>query len=104
MNTSKELLYQNNVCVIGKYSTNEDYASYYKNKKHNLTDYDNKFMKWIDQIERIVHAEINLKLLDLPDNDYMMMFHDRYTPDEVAGIIINDVRKFINSSKKIMNY
>lgn len=71
-------------------NTTKNYSSYFKNKKHNLTDYDNEFIKWVDLVEFIVYSKFNLKLLDLTDHDYMMMFYDKYTPDQVALIVIND--------------
>jgi len=48
-----------------------------------------KFMTWMDDIEDLVFKALNLNLLDISDQDYMVMFGEGYTAYDVADYIIN---------------
>ena len=66
-------------------STTQSYSNYYF-KRTNEPNY--KFIQWINEIETIVFKEIGLKLLDLPDEPYMINFQDGLSPREIAESII----------------
>jgi hypothetical protein len=59
---------------------------------------DKNFISWMDKIESIVHKELNLYLLDLPDENYAIMFKEKeeYPPSSVAEMIINQQKKELN--------
>lgn len=63
-------------------------------KRHNVdcvfTLEEIEFIQWIDQIEKKIIASIGLNLLDLPDQDYMMMFTNKYTIGRVVILVSND--------------
>jgi hypothetical protein len=48
------------------------------------------FIQWIDQIERKIISAIGLNLLDLPDQDYMMLFENKYTMGCVIKLVSDD--------------
>jgi hypothetical protein len=55
------------------------------------------FLRWVDTIERIVQDSLNVGLLDLSDQDYMMMFEDESDPQIVANNIINDANFIVSN-------
>ena len=59
---------------------------------------DKDFISWMDKIESIVHKELNLYLLDLPDENYAIMFKEKeaYSPSSVAEMIIRQRNKELN--------
>jgi len=63
---------------------------------HNITDYEIKFLDFITKIDNIVKRELNgLDLLDVPDEDFMQLYDDHYSPDYVARMIVNDYNAMI---------
>jgi len=46
-----------------------------------------KFVNWISKIEKKIIAMYGMTLIDLPDEDYMTYFENKYTPDMVVQII-----------------
>lgn len=67
------------------------YTYYYRKK---CTQYGDKpnvlFNIWMNKIENKIKNEIELNLLDLPDQDYMFMFETNKSVEYVVAIIIND--------------
>jgi hypothetical protein len=49
------------------------------------------FANWMDDIEKIIHNQLKMKLLDLPDENYWTLFDNGATPEEVAQNIIDDL-------------
>lgn len=66
------------------------YSEYFRTKYHHLTKTDENFIKWIDIIENIVMNNINMQLLDIPDEPYMNYFEQAYSPEQVVKIIFDD--------------
>ena len=60
------------------------YSNYYlqKNIKPN-----NKFIIWINSVEQMVLEHFKLYLLDIPDEDYMYFFENKFEPSEMVQII-----------------
>lgn len=65
------------------------YISYYKSKNDGLS-IDNKFVKFMDNIEKRVYSRLKLYLLDLPDEDYHMFYKNGYTTKEIADLVIRN--------------
>lgn len=63
------------------------YIDYYISKRKYLNNDDIKFMQWINKIEDIIMRDLDVELLDLPDEDYMMMFYNEYKPIQVVSLI-----------------
>ncbi|VBB18185.1 hypothetical protein YASMINEVIRUS_648 [Yasminevirus sp. GU-2018] len=53
-----------------------------------------KFMHWIAQVERLVYNKLQMRLLDLSDEAYMMMFEEGVEPEYVANIVIKSAFDF----------
>jgi hypothetical protein len=64
------------------------YSQYYIQRYQQTVDY--HFVEWIDEVEDIVFDVLNFELLDLPDENYMLMYEEHYKPSEVANIIISN--------------
>lgn len=73
----------NSANKIVKKSTN--YVEWYLSK---VSEPDVKFVNWIVKVEKKIGTILELTLLDLPDEDYMMYFEDKYSPDEMCQIIL----------------
>lgn len=67
---------------IDNNSTN--YVKWYLNSN---SEPDIAFVKWISKIEKKIILDYNLTLLDLPDEDYMMYFEQKYSFKDVIKII-----------------
>lgn len=67
------------------------YSKYYIKKKNNmLSESDKKFIKWMDEIEKIVFNELQCDLLDLPDENYMESFEIGVKSIDMANSITNN--------------
>ena len=70
----------------------EQYSVNYMNYcKKNMIDHDTQFIKWIDQIEKIIKQKTDLQLLDLPDEPYMELYENCTEPSDVVEIILNEL-------------
>ncbi len=49
---------------------------------------DPNFLKFIDKVEKIVYARLQMYLDDLPDEDYYMAFENETTPEQMAKLVI----------------
>lgn len=65
------------------------YSEYFKSKNHTLSESDDAFCEWIDQVENGVMLQTGMSLLDLPDEMYMLSFENEISPDEIANEIIS---------------
>lgn len=72
------------------------YSNYYlsKNNKPN-----NNFVIWINAVEQLVLTIYGLKLLDIPDEDYMNYYENKYQPNEMFQII-QESNGFVQVQKK----
>ncbi len=53
----------------------------------NNTEPDFNFIVWINNVEHKVLERFGFYLLDIPDEDYMGYYSDRYDPNEMVQII-----------------
>ncbi len=60
------------------------YVHWYLNSQ---TDINYKFANWINKVEKQIMSKLNLTLLDLPDEDYMIFFEEKKSPETVVNII-----------------
>ena len=67
---------------VYKLSTN--YTELYLNKNSQINS---GFLKWIERVEKKVIAKYGFTLIDIPDEDYMMYYEQKYSPDEMIQII-----------------
>ena len=51
--------------------------------------HDTDFCDWIDQVEDLVISALDLYLLDLPDEDYIIHYSNKTTPEEMFKIILS---------------
>lgn len=78
----------------------QKYSEYFKQTRLNeckiqntvliLSNCEIEFMKWMDEIEHIVFKSKNVYLLDIPDQNYMVMFEGGHSAKSVATHIIKD--------------
>lgn len=61
-----------------------NYVQWYMNSN---SEPNTKFVNWISKIEKKIIAMYGMTLIDLPDEDYMTYFENKYTPDMVVQII-----------------
>ena len=66
------------------------YSTYYKNNTPPLK-YNEKYYKWMKEVEIIVYKKLNKKLLDLPDQMYMHYFENSLNPEDMAEIVFEDL-------------
>lgn len=71
-------------------SYSKHYIDY--NTKNNI-DIDKKFITWINIVENNVQKTLNLSLLDIPDEDYMVYYEEKHDPIEISKYII---RQYLN--------
>lgn len=45
------------------------------------------FLKWIEQVEKKVIAKYGFTLIDIPDEDYMLYYEQKYSSDTMVQII-----------------
>lgn len=68
-----------------------NYSNYYikkcekSNKKPNM-----EFVIWITNIESFIEKNLNLSLLELPDDNYMFYFENGTTSEYIINKIIKD--------------
>ncbi len=60
------------------------YSSYYL---QNNTEPDYNFIVWINNVEHKILERFGFYLLDIPDEDYMRYYYERYDPNEMVQII-----------------
>ncbi len=66
-----------------------NYSEYYK--KNTSPEIINlNFIKWIDQVEKMIYKKLKLNLLDIPDQLYMYHFENGYTPKDMFDLIIEE--------------
>lgn len=71
-----------------------NYSTYYLGRKQkNNEEVDEEFIKWIDKVEKIVFDKLNFRLLDLPDEEYVINYEKKMMPQKMAQIIITN---FVN--------
>ena len=58
---------------------------------------DKNFVKWIDKIEDEVESRTGMKLLDLPDQPYRIMYEEGKKPNKVIKCIVDDFTMFLKS-------
>ena len=65
------------------------YSEHYINEMNRVKyPIDQNFVSWIDKVEKIVFRKLRSKLIDLPDESYMIFYENRMLPLEVAKYII----------------
>mgnify|MGYP005997351557 CR=1 FL=1 len=62
---------------------------------------DKKFNAWMNEVEKEVYSKINIALIDLPDENYRMLFDDKINPIEMALIVTKDYYMMMNFFKHI---
>lgn len=73
------------------------YSNYYKMKCiSSNVEFDKNFAIWMNLIEKNVYNTINVLLIDLPDEDYMIMYENGYDYNKVSDIIITEYTNNIN--------
>jgi hypothetical protein len=53
-----------------------NYVEWYKNSN---SEPNNQFVNWIKKIEKKIISNYGLSLTDIPDEDYMMYFEQKYS-------------------------
>lgn len=71
----------------------KSYSSYYI-KKNDLVD--EKFVRWINRVEKLVFEKFNIGLLDLPDEDYMYYYENKYSSNDMFSIIQDNNSFYFN--------
>jgi hypothetical protein len=64
----------------------EHYICY--NNKHNI-NIEKKFVTWINIVENKVFEKLKLRLLDIPDEDYMFYYEQKHDPIKISNYVIN---------------
>lgn len=65
------------------------YASWYMTRTCVCdTEPDISFANWVNVVEKIVYNKLGVKLLDLPDESYMISFQEGITEKEMAKYVI----------------
>lgn len=57
---------------------------------------DNRFKVWMDEINKILVEKINLRIVDLPDEDFRMKFDEGVTSNMMAKIMIYEQLGFFD--------
>ena len=60
------------------------YSSFYL---QNNTEPNYKFILWINSVEQMVLERFGFYLLDIPDEDYMYFYENKFEPYEIVQII-----------------
>ena len=60
------------------------YSQYYLRKNN---EPNKKFVNWINKVEKSVLEKFGFELLELPDEDYMLYFENKYSPSDMVKII-----------------
>lgn len=84
---------------MNKRKRRDNTTSYYNNfvrKRAKLTKTDHDFLAWMDKIEKIVHKQLGLFLIDLPDEAYYIKFMDGVNHRKIAKMIIDDHNNLID--------
>ena len=51
---------------------------------------DVNFIKFMNSVEKLVQNQFGVRLLDLPDENYRIMYDDNYSAESVAGFVISE--------------
>ncbi len=54
------------------------------------TEPHHKFIRFMNKIEKKIRDEYGVGLLDLPDENYRIMYDEGYTVEEIVNIVINN--------------
>ena len=66
------------------------YAKYYVKSCHSKNiPINKKFVRWITMVESIVQSKLEMGLLDIPDEDYMLNYENHLIPIKMANIILS---------------
>jgi hypothetical protein len=55
---------------------------------------DNRFKAWMDEINKILVEKINLRIVDLPDEDFRAIFDEDVPSNMMAKIMIDEYLGF----------
>ena len=69
-------------------------ASFDDDNKDNNKE-DNRFETWMNEINKILVEKINLRIVDLPDEDFRVKFDDNVTSNMMAKIMIDEYLGFL---------
>ena len=72
------------------------YSNYYLQKN---TEPDFEFVVWINSVEKKVLERFGFYLLDIPDEDYMWFYSNRYDPSQMVQII-QESNGFVSNEHK----
>ena len=53
------------------------------------------FCDWLDDVEDIVRRHTGIKMVEMHDHEYRVMFDDGWDVDEVAQHVVNDFRSHV---------
>jgi hypothetical protein len=70
--------------------------SYISRCQRNNSPVDTTFASWIENVEKIVIANLNQTLHDLPDENYVDYFDKKISAQEMAKIVIHNFRMMFN--------
>lgn len=70
---------------IPNYVSSSNYVEWYLKS---IPHPNNKFVKWIREVENKIVTLYGFTLLDIPDEEYMGYFESSYSPNQVVQIII----------------
>jgi hypothetical protein len=51
-----------------------------------------KFIVWVNQVEQIVIKNLNMNLLEIPDEDYMYYYESKMSSNDMAKIILDQYK------------
>ena len=73
----------------------QSYSTHYRASclKDNIK-VDEKFIMWINSVERVILKKFNTYLLDLPDELYMVSFEENMTPNDMIKIVSTNFMLF----------
>jgi hypothetical protein len=63
-----------------------------------VPDEDMLYNDWVNKVERIVYASLQMYLDDLPDENYRVNFDDGMSPEDMAKIIITPFNNLITET------
>ncbi len=69
------------------------YSEYYiKYCRKNSNVPNTKFIVWVNQVEQIVIKNLNMNLLEIPDEDYMYYYESKMSSNDMAKIILDQYK------------
>lgn len=66
------------------YKISSNYKELYLNKN---TDINYGFLKWIERVEKKIIKKYGFTLIDIPDEDYILYYEEKYSSDMMVQII-----------------